>query len=319
MDKEDRATIRRLLPNLPQAVQLNGSFGRRFSRTLRRLAARLRCCAPARDRTGAPAPDLRVRPAKKALGNSQDSYRMTSQPRGFALVISNIRFRAGKRFEREGGEQDEVALEWLLDQLGFKVQLERDLDSTQLLAAVTEFAKDPAHDRCDMAVLAVLTHGGQHVLYGVDSLPVTVEGVIGCFSHEAAPSLVGKPKWLLFQACRGNNVNRAVRVVDPHRQATDGWPIAQPETHQKAEFGDIYLTLSSIPGYVSIRDRDRGTWLVQVLCEVFAEFARSHTLQEVHTLVHDRMDLMITSRNEKQTIETAQRGWRRKLYFNPGL
>ena len=268
-----------------------------------------------------PGPNLvQVQPAESYLGTPQDSYLMMSQPRGLALVVSNIDFKTDLHDERTGGEVDEKALLSLLPQLGFRVELKRNLNHLEMLTAIAAFAKRDEHKMYDMAVLAVLTHGGEHVLFGVDSRPIAVEKVINCFSHEAAPHLSGKPKWMLFQACRGHEGNRAMRLMDPNRQATDGQAMsAEPATHQKAEFGDIFITYSSIPGYVSMRDLDQGTWLVQVLCEVFAKFAHSHTLQDLHRMVHDRMDRMITSRNEKQTIETSQRGWRRKLYFNPGL
>ncbi|KAF0305399.1 Caspase-2 [Amphibalanus amphitrite] len=271
------------------------------------------------DRPDAPGPSLHLRPTDTVRGSERDTYRMISSPRGLALVISNINFRNTDLHEtREGGERDEVALPSLLKQLGFEVQLERDLDRAQLLDTISAFAKRPEHGMYDMAVLAVLTHGGQHVLYGVDSRPLEVEQVISCFSHEAAPPLTGKPKWMLFQACRGAEGNRASRLMDSGRQATDGKAISAP-VRMVAEYGDIFLTYSSIPGYVSMRDLDHGTWLVQVLCQVFAELAHSHTLSELHRVVHDRMASMVTSRNEKQTIETAQRGWSKKLYFNPGL
>ncbi|XP_037071700.1 caspase-2-like [Pollicipes pollicipes] len=349
MDDADRATILRELPHLLQAVQLTPELLSQLLRlrvltpvdveTLeaereprerrRRLLLTVTRRGPhafeglvrALLESGQlpAAAELNVLPAERFLGSEGDAYRMVSRPRGRALIISNLHFHNTDLHDhRNGGEVDEALLQALLQQLGLDVHLERNLKRAELRAAVASFAKRDDHG--DAAVLAVLTHGGEHVLFGVDSRPLSVEEVIGCFSHEAAPLLAGKPKWLLFQACRGHENNHAVRLRDPARQRTDGrpWQPAPPE-RALPEFGDLYLTYSTIPGYVSMRDLDRGTWLVQVLCEVIAEHACSHSLGEMHTIIHRRMETIITVDNEKQTIETSQRGWRKKLYFNPGL
>lgn len=267
---------------------------------------------------------LKVRPATEYRGAPlhTDAYRMMSTPRGLALIINNVMFRDEELHQhRVGSEVDERNLVSVLRQLGYEVCTKRDLDRRGMATAVAEFCSDERLANVDSCVMAVLTHGGHQVLYGVDSRPLEVEEVVRHFSHDNCPNLIGKPKWLIFQACRGSDSNLVTRrrVVTADTQATDGQPMSPPGGASLGEQSDIFITYSTIPGYVSIRDRDLGTWLVQVLCEVIAELACSRDLQDLHTIAQDRMTYIISSHNEKQTMETAQRGFRRKLFFNPGL
>jgi hypothetical protein len=65
-----------------------------------------------------------------ALFQGGDIYTMTSSPRGFALVISNINFPFREDNVRYGGENDETRISDLLCEFGFEVTLKRDVMST---------------------------------------------------------------------------------------------------------------------------------------------------------------------------------------------
>lgn len=60
---------------------------------------------------------------------SPQAYTMSSSPRGFALVVSNVRFQPelSELDTRRGGEVDEEVLRRLFTELDFTVSLHKDL------------------------------------------------------------------------------------------------------------------------------------------------------------------------------------------------
>ena len=59
------------------------------------------------------------------------------------------------------------------------------------------------------AILAILTHGGDGVVYGSDGNHstgtgrVNVDTILGYLSNAECPKMAGKPKITLLQACQG--------------------------------------------------------------------------------------------------------------------
>ncbi|XP_010776831.1 caspase-2-like, partial [Notothenia coriiceps] len=64
------------------------------------------------------------------LSHFQQSYRVSSSPRGLALVISNVTFdpcAAPELDTRKGGEVDDDVLRKVFTELDYKVTVHRDL------------------------------------------------------------------------------------------------------------------------------------------------------------------------------------------------
>ena len=55
-------------------------------------------------------------------------------------------------------------------------------------------------------VLVFMSHGVREGILGVDRTVVTIEDIKDIFSGRNCPALIGKPKIMFFQACRGGNV-----------------------------------------------------------------------------------------------------------------
>ena len=54
-------------------------------------------------------------------------------------------------------------------------------------------------------VLVFMSHGNEKGIYGNDWEVVCVEEIKEMFNGKNCPQLVGKPKIMIFQACRGGN------------------------------------------------------------------------------------------------------------------
>lgn len=68
-----------------------------------------------------------------------------------------------------------------------------------------EFSKNPWLEKVDCMVLAVLSHGQKdNVICGIDGRGIDVlQEIVPIFSSKECPSLAGKPKMYICNACRG--------------------------------------------------------------------------------------------------------------------
>ena len=136
------------------------------------------------------------------------NYQMTANPRGVAVVINNKIFTCGMK-NREGTDKDAAALQRLFTHLGFFTNRYNDLTGTQIRRTFNELASID-HKKFDCLLIAVLTHGIKGKLYGTDGELIPVEDLTKLFNGYRCPSLIGKPKIFLLQACRGGNFDYGV-------------------------------------------------------------------------------------------------------------
>ena len=120
---------------------------------------------------------------------------MKSKPKGFILII-NI----GK--ERPGSSEDCGNLTKLFVQLGFGVIVKTDLNKKQMKHEIRTFAMSTCCN-IDMSVVCIMAHGKLGQVTGADGGEVKIEWVLEQFNNENCPSLIGKPKFFIFVACRG--------------------------------------------------------------------------------------------------------------------
>lgn len=136
------------------------------------------------------------------------SYQMKSYPRGICTIINNKSF--SNMNEREGTDADAAALQQLFTHFGFYTSRYNNLTGNQMRRLFKKVAAED-HTKYDCLVVAVLTHGTKGKLYGTDGRLVPVEEVTEFFSGNKCPSLAGKPKVFLLQACRGERKDKGVK------------------------------------------------------------------------------------------------------------
>ncbi|KAI1728273.1 caspase domain-containing protein [Ditylenchus destructor] len=142
------------------------------------------------------------------VANKQDIYRNFSKPKGLALIINNHRFRQDAPGQplrnRDGTEVDKKNITNLLAQLGYHIlPVLTDLTADDMFKAARKFA-NADHTRMDSCVVVVLTHGEYDHFLGVDGVSLNQHKFLSCFNASKAPTLAGKPKIFIFQACRGD-------------------------------------------------------------------------------------------------------------------
>ena len=142
--------------------------------------------------------------------NDLPCYQMKSYPKGIGVIINNKTFHGRLRDEpRKGTDVDAAALERLFTYLGFYTYRYNDLTVVRMRNILTDVSKID-HKKYNCLLIAILTHGEQDKLYGTDSDSISVEKLTKLFYGDQCPSLVGKPKIFILQACRGKNQDEGV-------------------------------------------------------------------------------------------------------------
>uniref|UniRef100_A0A1B6E4V5 Caspase family p20 domain-containing protein n=1 Tax=Clastoptera arizonana TaxID=38151 RepID=A0A1B6E4V5_9HEMI len=242
------------------------------------------------------------------------AYKMSSKPRGLALIINYKSYSNGDL--REGSDKDVERLKSVLGELGYKILLEENLRLSDLRKTLKEFVKLKEHTLYDSCMLFIMTHGKREGLSGVSlesyvrDEKINSEEVHSYFYDE--PNLAGKPKMIFYQACRGDYADYGVRCVSNNLQA-DG------RCMNERGVADIAVVFPSAPGKVALRDSENGAWFIQTLCDVLIEEAWFKEFKELISEVDLRLKTRYDPIYGMQTICVSYLGFSKKLYFNPGI
>ncbi|KAK7463151.1 hypothetical protein BaRGS_00038263 [Batillaria attramentaria] len=289
-------------------------------------------------------PEMIARFEKMASGEDTEIYRMRHCPRGVLLIINNRHFdRARSKrpgfSDRDGTEVDGKALHNLFTGLGFKVESRNDCTSREMEIAVQEeMGKD--HTAYDCFACAILSHGSEDVIFGVDGSELTTERLKDIVN--ASGSLNSKPKLIFIQACQGAqhdagkaanpsgegaassacaNSNEKDRVDNNASQGSKEDPVQNPPTLLQSDCprvpstSDLFICVPSSSGYYSYRDPQRGTLFIQAIVKVFAESACKKDFCSLMSKVGG-----LISKYERHKQQPGFEFYPRKeLYFFPGL
>jgi caspase 7 len=105
------------------------------------------------------------------------------------------------------------------------------------------------HTDNDCLVIVVMTHGEPGKLYAKDDdyhLSELWEPFVG----DNCPSLIGKPKLVFLQACRGDKMDRGsnARLSTFVSDAVDGQPTAGPVIFSIPTMADVLLMYATFDG-----------------------------------------------------------------------
>uniref|UniRef100_A0A0D9R4J0 Caspase 2 n=1 Tax=Chlorocebus sabaeus TaxID=60711 RepID=A0A0D9R4J0_CHLSB len=229
----------------------------------------------------------------------QLAYRLQSRPRGLALVLSNVHFTGEKELEfRSGGDVDHSTLVTLFKLLGYDVHVLRDQTAQEMQEKLQNFARLPAHRVTDSCIVALLSHGVEGAIYGVDGKLLQLQEVFRLFDNANCPSLQNKPKMFFIQACRGDETDRGVDQQDGKNHA--GSPGCEESDAGKEKLpkmrlptrSDMICGYACLKGTAAMRNTKRGSWYIEALTQVFSERACdmhvADMLVKVNALIKDR-------------------------------
>ncbi|KAM6910283.1 caspase-2 [Xenentodon cancila] len=249
------------------------------------------------------------------LSHCQQSYRMTSSPRGFALVISNVNFdscAAPDLDPRKGGEVDDEVLRKVFTELDYLVSVNRDLTAQEMRTCIENFCRRPEHRTVDSCVVCLLSHGVEGAVYGTDGGLLQLDWVFEAFDNAHCPLLQNKPKMFFIQACRGDEMDCGVEQIDgpartfsPSCEQRDAGRegLGDADSRQRADMGRPRIKLPQrsdmICGYASLkgqrictaamRNTKRGSWFIQELNTALRLHARDTHLADLLVQVNGRI------------------------------
>lgn len=255
-----------------------------------------------------------------------------------ALLITNIEF-TNEQFNRNGAEKDEENMVKLLTSLSYEVVKHTNLTGKAIDAAMIEFSKHPKLKETDSVLVVIMSHGKLGAVLGVDFKNETsgdeepdefpINNIYKHLGSEKCPALLNKPKIIIIQACRGvergsvlvcDDANSAVLcdVVEQSSPSTGGEDIEDDTLKCVHKEKDFLSLLSCTPDTVSYRQRDRGSFLIQYIVEVFNTFAHKDDIEELFRKVMQRFeDFAIQNRRQMPTKERCT--LTKRFFFFPGI
>ncbi|XP_048196350.1 caspase-2 isoform X2 [Perognathus longimembris pacificus] len=246
-------------------------------------------------------PCLQVKPCTPEFyqKHHQLAYRLQSRPRGLALVLSNVHFTGEKDLEfRSGGDVDHSTLVTLFKHLGFSIRVLHDQTAQEMQEKLQSFAQLPEHRVTDSCIVALLSHGVEGSIYGVDGKLLQLQEVFRLFDNANCPSLQNKPKMFFIQACRGDETDRGVDQQDGKNHG--GSPGCEESDAGKEELlkmrlptrSDMICGYACLKGTAAMRNTKRGSWYIEALTQVFSERACdmhvADMLVKVNALIKER-------------------------------
>ena len=265
------------------------------------------------------------------------AYPMHRRPRGQAIIIDIEVYENDIQERRLGSDVDVENLRALLQGLEFDVTVHKNLALGPFYREITEFCCNKMNAEADMAIVVILSHGKDGFVYSADGQSINMEYIYEFFNNRNCPRLRGKPKFFIVQSCRGDHPDQG---VEAEAAGADGpaKPLAKKRKNESVDgvsgvgeagggdlsrarptWEDMIIAYSTIPGYASLRDHDRGTWFVQSLCEVFMSHAHDTELVDLLRMTSERLSQFTNESGEKQTCNVEMRHLYKRIYFNPGL
>ncbi|XP_029434788.1 caspase-9 [Rhinatrema bivittatum] len=151
--------------------------------------------------------------------NCDKDYILSADPCGLCLIINNVDFLEHCNLSRrEGSDVDCEKLQRRFRSFRFQVQVRRNLKGKEIHGELQRLAGTD-HSHLDCCLVVILSHGceARHIqfpggVYGTDGASIPVEKIVKYFDGSQCPSLRGKPKLFIIQACGGDQKDKGFEL-----------------------------------------------------------------------------------------------------------
>ncbi|XP_052901246.1 caspase-like [Anopheles moucheti] len=227
--------------------------------------------------------DHRIK-ARMPVERYASDYNMNHKRRGLALIFNHENFDVPQLKARAGTNVDCENLTATLKGLDFEVHVYKDLKLRDLQKRVEEVSQMD-HSDADCILVTILSHGELGYLYAKDC-QYKLDVVWSYFTANHCPTLAGKPKLFFIQACQGDQLDGGVLLASKDRTETDS---SSSMTFKIPTHADFLIAYSTIPGFYSWRNTQKGSWFMQSLCHELAQHGRKYDLLTLLTFVTQRV------------------------------
>ncbi|KAM4809736.1 caspase-6 isoform 2-T2 [Rhinophrynus dorsalis] len=232
-------------------------------------------------------------PSRSNVLDPAAEYKTNNKRRGLALIFNHETFDWRLTLPiRNGTNADNDNLYRRLSELGFEVRRYYNLNRLELFKAINQASAED-HSDADCFLCVFLSHGEDKYIYAYDA-KIEIQCVTSLFKGDQCPSLVGKPKIFIIQACRGEQHDEPVICVDATDSTEDTPEINTIEVDAASLYtlpagADFIMCYSVAEGYYSHRETLNGSWYIQDLCEVLKLYGNSLEFTELLTLVNRKV------------------------------
>jgi len=264
-------------------------------------------------------------PSRVGGGGSSTQY---SRGPGFVLIINQKQFywdksnpesrrgRDGCGLEnRLGTDMDRDRLKIAFTYLGAsQFRIYNDLNTASVDKALDDTVRYLNEKSGDFSWVCVcfLSHGSRSVcgtdeVYACDSVPLDRKKILMRFADKKSlPNFEGKPKILIFQACRTMEDGQVPPL--PQRSVED----IQTDGGYKTISIDDYLECSStIEDFVTFRSTSLGSFYIRILCEQLMKEGHQEDLNSILITVNGKMKEI----RDYPSMPTYSSTLTKKLYF----
>lgn len=224
--------------------------------------------------------------------NYHRGYKMTSRPRGYAVIVNVTEFDPSVELSyRQGGNLDKENLAQVLQHLGFEVVVIENRTAEEIKTTLQSFAQRTEHKTRDACIVALLTHGHEGCIYGRDGGTIKIEDIFSYFDNANCPNLRNKPKIFFVQACRGELYDGGIDVSDGRKKmrrsscVTRGPDVSFDEPRLPTR-SDMIFGYATQHGQAAMRNTHHGSWYIEALVKVLAKSAKNRDLAEILTSVN---------------------------------
>lgn len=228
-----------------------------------------------------------------------DCYRVRGGKYVHVAMINNITFEENTNLSRrDGSTQDvEILTDLFSAYLNFEVKIDSDLTAAGILKYLTEFSKETNLQEADACIVVIMSHGENGLILGTDGMRITIREIMELFSAENCKSLIEKPKYFIFQSCRGEHRDFGVNYTDAATSEPSAAPIdtqvlkSNPSSLRKniPNMVDTLVSYSTLPSYVSYRNSLNGSWFINALCTVFKKHAARYDVMKMLSYVTNEL------------------------------
>ncbi|XP_039444132.1 caspase-like [Culex pipiens pallens] len=220
--------------------------------------------------------------ARMPVDRYASDYNMNHPKRGLALIFNHEHFEIPQLKSRAGTNVDCENLASTLKHLDFDVRVYKDMKLRDMQKEVEKVAKMDHSDN-DCILITILSHGELGYLYAKDC-QYKLDIIWSYFTANHCPTLAGKPKLFFIQACQGDQLDAGVTLSD--RTETDS---AGSMSYKIPAHADFLIAYSTIPGFYSWRNTQKGSWFMQSLCQELNQHGKKYDILTLLTFVAQRV------------------------------
>ncbi|XP_037760319.1 caspase-7 isoform X2 [Chelonia mydas] len=250
--------------------------------------------------------------------NPTFKYNMDYKKVGKCIIINNKNFEDQTgMFTRNGTDKDAGELSKCFRRLGFDVVTYNDRCRDDMKKLLKQAAEENHSDAACFACI-FLSHGEDGFIYGTDGI-LEIKDLTTFFRGDKCKSLIGKPKLFFIQACRGSAFDDGIQT-DSGPANNTGVTDANHRYKIPVE-ADFLLAYSTVPGYFSWRNPERGSWFVQSLCSMLNDHGKELEIMQILTRVNYMVATNYESKSddprfsEKKQIPCVVSMLTKELYF----